>query len=112
MKNRKWLVILLCALLAAVLTGCGSQDAQKNDAEPTAEVAAEAAEETKDTVDYTFGTDTAFRPFEYTDETGTLVGIDVELLARSRRTRVSPIRSNLSDGTLPLLPARRARRTP
>ena len=31
--------------------------------------------------DYTFGTDTAFRPFEYTDETGTLVGIDVELLA-------------------------------
>lgn len=31
--------------------------------------------------DYAFGTDTAFRPFEYTDETGTLVGIDVELLA-------------------------------
>ena len=31
--------------------------------------------------DYAFGTDTAFRPFEYTDESGTLVGIDVELLA-------------------------------
>ena len=31
--------------------------------------------------DFAFGTDTAFRPFEYTDETGTLVGIDVELLA-------------------------------
>ena len=31
--------------------------------------------------DYTFGTDTAFRPFEYTDENGVLVGIDVELLA-------------------------------
>ena len=31
--------------------------------------------------DYAFGTDTAFRPFEYTDETGTLVGIDVEILA-------------------------------
>ena len=30
--------------------------------------------------DYAFGTDTAFRPFEYTDETGRLVGIDVELL--------------------------------
>ena len=30
--------------------------------------------------DYKFGTDTAFRPFEYTDETGSLVGIDVELL--------------------------------
>ena len=31
--------------------------------------------------DYTIATDTAFRPFEYTDENGELVGIDVELLA-------------------------------
>ena len=31
--------------------------------------------------DYAIATDTAFRPFEWTDETGTLVGIDVELLA-------------------------------
>ena len=31
--------------------------------------------------DYAIGTDTAFRPFEYTDETGTLVGIDVDILA-------------------------------
>ena len=31
--------------------------------------------------EYAIATDTAFRPFEYTDETGTLVGIDVELLA-------------------------------
>ncbi len=31
--------------------------------------------------DYAIATDTAFRPFEYTDATGTLVGIDVEILA-------------------------------
>ena len=31
--------------------------------------------------DYAIATDTAFRPFEYTDENGTLVGVDVELLA-------------------------------
>ena len=31
--------------------------------------------------DFAIATDTAFRPFEYTDETGTLVGIDVEILA-------------------------------
>ena len=31
--------------------------------------------------DYIIATDTAFRPFEYTDETGKLVGIDVEILA-------------------------------
>ena len=31
--------------------------------------------------DYAIATDTAFRPFVYTDDTGALVGIDVELLA-------------------------------
>lgn len=31
--------------------------------------------------DYAIATDNAFRPFEYTDESGALVGIDVELLA-------------------------------
>lgn len=31
--------------------------------------------------DYAIATDTAFRPFEFTDDTGALVGIDVEILA-------------------------------
>ena len=31
--------------------------------------------------DYAIATDTAFRPFEYTDENGELIGIDVEILA-------------------------------
>ena len=31
--------------------------------------------------DYAIATDTAFRPFEYTDEDGALVGIDMEILA-------------------------------
>ncbi len=31
--------------------------------------------------EYAIATDTAFRPFEYMDETGTYVGIDVEILA-------------------------------
>ena len=31
--------------------------------------------------DYAIATDTAFRPFEYTDDTGALVGIDLEILA-------------------------------
>ena len=51
---------LLAIIMAAVLTLCAG---------------AALAE------DYAIATDTAFRPFEYTDETGTLVGIDVELLA-------------------------------
>ena len=32
--------------------------------------------------DYAIATDTAFRPFEYTDDSGALVGIDMEILAR------------------------------
>ena len=54
---KKWVAVLLAALLAL---GVASAMAD---------------------VDYQIGTDTSFRPFEYTDETGTLVGIDVELLA-------------------------------
>ena len=66
--------------------------------------------------DYTFGTDTAFRPFEYTDETGTLVGIDVELLADCwpplLKTRVSHIPLSPWAGMLPLPPVRQARKMP
>ena len=53
---KKLIAILLCALLLTSVSAVLAED-------------------------YAFGTDTAFRPFEYTDETGTLVGIDVELLA-------------------------------
>ena len=81
MKKRKWLFILVCILAAAILTGCSSKEEPKQEAAPAAEATEAPAEEAKDSIDYTFGTDTAFRPFEYTDETGTLVGIDVELLA-------------------------------
>ena len=52
---------MLAMILAAMLLVCAS---------------AALAED----VDYAIGTDTAFRPFEYTDETGTLVGIDVDIL--------------------------------
>ena len=50
---------LFCMLLIAALALCGAAFAE----------------------DYAIGTDTAFRPFEFTDETGTLVGIDVDILA-------------------------------
>ena len=52
---------MLAILLAALMLGCCG-------------AVAEGA-------DFALGTDTAFRPFEYTDETGTLVGIDVDILA-------------------------------
>ncbi len=50
---------LFAILLVAVLLLCGAALAE----------------------DYAIATDTAFRPFEFTDETGTLVGIDVDILA-------------------------------
>ena len=61
--------------------------------------------------DYAIATDTAFRPFEYTDETGTLVGIDVEILAAVAEDQALPTRSSRWAGTLPSPHARPARRT-
>ena len=59
--------------------------------------------------DYAFGTDTAFRPFEYTDETGTLVGIDVEILAAIAEDQGFTVEwENLQfDGLIPALQAGR-----
>ncbi|MBO7664041.1 MAG: transporter substrate-binding domain-containing protein [Clostridia bacterium] len=63
MKEEKRMKKMFAVLLAVLMLGLGLSAASA------------------DSVDYTIGTDTAFRPFEYTDETGTLVGIDVEILA-------------------------------
>ena len=61
--------------------------------------------------DYAIATDTAFRPFEYTDESGTLVGIDVELLAAIAEDQGFTYTLSLLAGMPPLRHARPARRT-
>ena len=100
--KKKLLAMLLTVAMVSALVGCGASAdttetepaATEEAAEETTEDAAEetAAEETdaEETADDTasaddkvwiIATDTVFRPFEFTDENGDFVGIDVDVLA-------------------------------
>lgn len=88
--TKKVLAIALSAVTAMGLVACsGSSSTTETTAATTAaEVASEetkaegAAEEAKSTSDkkWVIATDTVFVPFEYTDESGNFVGIDVDIL--------------------------------
>ena len=93
---KKLLVMLmLIAMMAGVLAGCGGSGTTATDPADTAETepadtsAADAvdADEPEDTETdggakvWKIATDTVFRPFEYTNENGEFVGIDVDILA-------------------------------
>ena len=84
--KKKMMMALLTATMVLGLVGCGS----------TAEEPAAPAEETADTTEeadtadtetsdsgkkWIIATDTAFKPFEYKDDSGEYVGIDVDILA-------------------------------
>lgn len=74
---KKPLALLLCsAMVVGALVGCGSKEAETKAAETTAETTAEAEGEKT----WLIATDTVFKPFEYTDENGDFVGIDVDIL--------------------------------
>ena len=74
---KKFIAILLCvATMFCLFAGCGSKGDDKTDEKV-----------------WKISTDTVFRPFEYKDASGKLVGIDVEILAaiaedRSEERRV------------------------
>lgn len=61
---KKLIVTLLCVVMAFSLVACGEKKAEK-----------------KDDGKWIIATDTVFKPFEYTDENGDFVGIDVDILA-------------------------------
>lgn len=85
---KKPLALLLCsAMVVGALVGCGSKKEETKAAETTAETTAETAGETGESKEAAEGektwivaTDTVFKPFEYTDENGDFVGIDVDIL--------------------------------
>lgn len=91
--KKKFLSAVLCAAMVAGLTACGSAATEAPAAAETTEVVEEAAEEevTTEAVEETaeaadgkvwqIATDTAFKPFEYTDDNGNFVGIDMDILA-------------------------------
>jgi ABC-type amino acid transport substrate-binding protein len=65
-------LFVVAAMMVLAFAGCAAQDATPEN------VPAEGAE---GAVDYIIATDTVFKPFEYTNEDGEFVGIDVDLLA-------------------------------
>ena len=93
---KKALALVLCAAMTfGMLTGCGSKEAATEEAAAATEETGEAeASETEDAATedaaadttasdkkWVVATDTVFKPFEYTNENGEFVGIDVDLLA-------------------------------
>jgi len=85
--SKKLLGVVLAAAMVAGLTACGGAAESAPAAAPAAEATEEAATEeaapaaeASDKV-WVISTDTSFRPFEYTDDAGEFVGIDVDILA-------------------------------
>lgn len=71
---KKLLTVLLSAgILTAALAGCSSQPAS-NEGDSAADSASSGTK-------WVIATDTVFKPFEYTDESGNFVGIDVDIVA-------------------------------
>lgn len=76
---KKFLSAVLVGTMAiSMLAGCGAKEAAAPAAEPAATEAAAPAASGKS---FVIATDTVFKPFEYTDESGKFVGIDVDILA-------------------------------
>lgn len=65
--KKKLMAVLLASVMVFGLVGCGGKETTNE---------GEASGKT-----WIIGTDTAFKPFEYTDENGNFVGIDVDILA-------------------------------
>ncbi len=83
--RKKLLTMMLMGIMTTSLIGCGQSEETTADA-PAQDAAAPAEEdaapvEAADGKTWVIATDTAFKPFEYTDENGDFVGIDVDILA-------------------------------
>lgn len=85
---KKSALVMAVTMAVLGLTACGGSDTAATTAAATTAAAADttaAAAETTAAADsdkvWQIVTDTAFKPFEYTDDSGKLVGIDVDILA-------------------------------
>ena len=87
MKKRILATIMMTTMVFA-MAGCGSSEEAATETEPAAEetdtteaTETEEAETDSDGKVWIISTDTSFKPFEYTDDNGDFVGIDVDILA-------------------------------
>ena len=91
---KKWTALTLAAVMAASMAGCGGGTDAGTTAAPAADTTAadtaaesteaaaddtEAADAASDKV-YQIATDITFKPFEFENENGEMVGIDLDLL--------------------------------
>lgn len=79
MKMKKLLAFIGCAILSvSMLAGC----TPSNETEDVTTKVEDATDETTESSKtWIIATDTVFKPFEYTNEAGEFVGIDVDILA-------------------------------
>ena len=77
MKLRTFGAALTGVLLAASLVACGGSQ-ESTDASATNAASTDTSAEA---TTYSIATDTAFAPFEFTDDAGNLVGVDMDILA-------------------------------
>ena len=79
---KKLLVLALAASMTLGLAACGSSSSDKAAETAPAETTegTDAAESTGSDKTWVIAMDTVFRPFEYTDENGEFVGIDVDII--------------------------------
>ena len=79
---KKLLVLALAASMTLGFAACGSSSSDKAADTAPAETteSADAAESTGSDKTWVIAMDTVFRPFEYTDENGEFVGIDVDII--------------------------------
>lgn len=75
--RKKTLALLLSFATMAMMVGCGASEGAGSQTEGAAtETAADSSEKV-----WQIATDTSFKPFEYTDDNGDFVGIDMDILA-------------------------------
>lgn len=89
---KKFMALSMAAVMAFTVAGCGSKPAETTAAGTAAETAANAdttaaesaaEEETSGAASgkkYIINTDTTFAPFEFENEKGEMVGIDLDIL--------------------------------
>lgn len=77
---RKFMALSLAAMTALALAGCGSGTSATTAAPTTTAADTKAADTTAADKTYIINTDTTFAPFEFENEKGELVGIDMDIL--------------------------------
>ena len=79
MTRLRWLALLLVTVLALAATGCGDDDEEEAES-GTGSASAVAEVDTIESGVLTVCSDVPYAPFEYEDESGEIIGVDIDLM--------------------------------